>query len=181
MDNLNFGIAFGGFYESLHSGNVDSMIDNYFDEENYYSDDINYSLIYKEYSKCYVDFLNEYLKDDFDLDIKMVFTGLDSPKEYNFRTDEIIVSIAADNASAIIDLFSKDNECISFIDKASSSCSGFVSFYNGYDEVKKDSEIHLQYIFKYINSINEDDFFQYYDVNCIYELLYGIDFISKSA
>lgn len=179
MENLN--ICFGGFYESLHSGNVDSMIDSYFDEEFYYSDKIDYSLIFKEYSKKYIDFLNEYMKDNFDLDIKMVFTGLDSPREYNFKTDEIIVSIEDEAVNKIIALFSKNEECISFIDEESKSRDGFISFYDGYKEVIKDEEVHMRYIFKYIDSIIEDEFMQYYDFNCIYELLNGINFINEDV
>ena len=155
--------------------------DSYFDEDYYYSDKINYSVLQKEYSKRYIDFLNEFLKDNYALNVSLVFTGLYSPREYNFTTDEIEVNISDADAALIIDLFSKDEDCISFIDDASSSCPGFASFYEGYNEVKKDNEAHLRYIFKYIDSINDDEFEQYYDFNCMYELIYNVDFLSDAA
>jgi len=178
---MEVSIFFGGFYESEHMGRVDSMIDSYYDEENYYSDDIDYSLIYREYSKRYVSFLNEYLKDETGSEINLSFVSLDSPREYNFRTDEIIANISEDAADSIIKFYSENDECKEFIQEASSTKPGFVSFYDGYNEVIKDKKIHLQYIFKYINEVNDDEFEQYYDFNCMYEMLGNINFTRHIA
>ena len=177
-------LEFNGFYESLHSDLIDSMLDNYFfndegESQNYDNLEIDYRLLRVEYSKEWVKSFQEFLNDSFDLDIELDFVGLESPKYYNFSTDKIEVSLNKEGFGCLV--AAVDDNIIAYINEVSKSRSGFISFYNGFDEVKKENEIFLQYIFKYfIEFFEGEEFLKYYDSNRIEELIHNVDFIKDN-
>ena len=52
-----------------------------------------------------------------------------------------------------------DKEFIDYVNEASKSYDGFMSFYNGFNEVIKEDEILLQYMFNYILKEYNDDIY----------------------
>ena len=67
-------IEFGGFYESIHSNHIDMMTNNYFDDTPLQDDENNFeyfdwSAIHKSYIKSYCYKLEEYIKDNYEIDI----------------------------------------------------------------------------------------------------------------
>ena len=187
---IKFNLEFGGFYCSTHDGLINNMIESYFDndkiDENevFLSElddkyDINYKLIQIEYSKKYLEDLEEFISDFYNIDIELKFDSLNSPRFYNFETDKIECNIHSKDAYKLMNHFN-DEDCIEWIDEVSSSRDGFTSFYEGYEEVKKDNSILLQYIFKYIHEeFTDDEYLKYYDVNNRYELLHSLDFYTE--
>ena len=138
-EKIQFNLNFGGFYCSEHSEIIDSQIEAFeLDWET-----VNFKQVHREYASDWLDLLS----NEIDLDLK--FIDLDSPKYYNFRTDEITTEITEANFEALKDEYLTD-ECINYINKESASRDGFASFYNGFKAVSKEPGILAAYIFSYI-------------------------------
>ena len=91
------------------------------------------------------------------LELNLKFIKIDSPKFYNFRTDKIEAEINENDFNKLKDTYLIDKETqwwnkefIDYVNENSKSCSGFISFYNGFNEVIKEDEVLLQYMFNYI-------------------------------
>ena len=183
-----FNLNFGGFYNSEHDQLIDGMLESYFCDENGQPqdlpDNINYQNIFVEYSKQYLIALNTCLLDETGNDCLFHFERLDSPREYNFKTDSIYCAISNQNFKTLKKLFLADSQCIKYINDTSRSRDGFISFYNGIANVESEDDIFLEYVFNYFISMNRDQIFDclYQGMN-ILELLYYIDFldIKRSA
>lgn len=157
LNKTRFLIDFGGFYHSIHSDILDIQID-YFEID---EDKVNYKETCNSYCNEFIDSLNDMLE------LNLKFIKIDSPKFYNFRTDKIEAEINENDFNKLKDIYLSSQEFIDYIDMNSKSRSGFISFYNGFDEVIKEDEVLLQYMFNYIlkeyadeidNYISEMDF-----------------------
>ena len=95
-------IKFGGFYESIHMYHIEKEIscsvgvDDYIDKYNESPDYIDFKPVLNEYGLKWVEDFKEALEKEeiYPLVLNMKFLGVSSPREYNYRTDEIIVSIS---------------------------------------------------------------------------------------
>tara|TARA_R110000751_G_scaffold90538_1_gene177579 strand:- start:242 stop:748 length:507 start_codon:yes stop_codon:yes gene_type:complete len=145
-----FSLNFGGFYHSEHSETIENNIELY----GYDWEDVDYKKTYVNYCKAFLNRLGE------ELQIDLNFISLDSPREYNFTTDKIFCSISENDFKALLNTYDT-KELFNYIEEHSKSRSGFTSFYSGYEAVKKESDIFLQYLFNYI-LIDED--FNIYDL-----------------
>lgn len=135
-----FRLNFGGFYESIHSDRIDIQIELF---------DINWEAV--DYKKTFINYSISYLNEISNyLDIDLHFVELDSPRFYNYRTDTIIAKINNKDFKKLKSIYLIDDDFVSFVNEESKSKSGFISFYNGIEEVKKESSILLEYIFNYI-------------------------------
>lgn len=143
----NFEIHFEGFYNSEHSDNIDMKIEDF--ELNF--DNINWKKTHINYSKEYVEALNEML----DLDLK--FVSLNSPSYYNYETDKIEVSINRENILKLKKEYNYKKEFVDYVNEQTKSYDGFISFYKDFEAVKNDSEMNLVYIFQYILCEYADD------------------------
>lgn len=180
-----FNLHFGGFYCSIHESIIDSMLESYFmddDDEipDYDSEsDINYQIIFLNYSKVYLSALETVLNDEFDIDIKLHFKGLTSPREYNYSTDTILTSVSNKSFDSLFNHFSKDNSFIEYVNEYSRSRSGFISFFEGIENVLETDYIFLEYLSKYLISEYEQEIYTELDMQNIHELLYSLDFYTK--
>jgi hypothetical protein len=105
--------------------------------------------------------------------LNLEFVGIDSPKYYNYRTDKIIAKINDEDIERLM-VFVDYVEFYEYANPRLTSCSGFISFYNGLDDLIErskndddDKAILLGMICDYlieVNEVNED----------IYELEYDI-------
>lgn len=138
-ENIQFNLNFGGFYCSEHSEMIEAQIEAFeLDGET-----VNFKEVFNEYASDWL----ELLSNEIDLDLK--FINLDSPKYYNFRTDEIVTEISKATFEAL-KAEHLTTECIEYINKESASRSGFASFYDGFEAVSKEPSILAAYIFSYI-------------------------------
>ena len=140
-ENIQFNLNFGGFYHSEHSDQIDWQIEAF--ELDY--DKIDFKQVHSEYANDWLNLLSN------ELELDLIYKGLDSPRFYNFRTDEIITEITQANFKALKDEY-LTAECIEYINKESASRDGFNSFYSGIDAVSKEPSILASYIFNYILS-----------------------------
>lgn len=140
LNKTRFLIDFGGFYHSIHSDEIDSRIENFEINE----DNVNYKETCNSYCIEFIDSLNDMLE------LNLKFIQIDSPKFYNFSTDKIEAEINENDFNKLKDTYLNSNEFIDYVNENSKSYDGFISFYNGFNEVIKEDEILLQYMFNYI-------------------------------
>ena len=79
-------------------------------------------------ARKYVDYLNDYIKDKFDLDLDLKFESMQSPREYNFTTDRIFCEISDENLRKLR-TFVPEDELRLAIKTRFTSRSGFISGY----------------------------------------------------
>lgn len=131
MTTLKTIIPFSGFYESIHSSELDDRLEQEFssDYDNVFSsllekayDNIDWGAVHNEYAKEYT----EAFADEFDIKVK--FETLISPKYYNFETDRIFAYIELSEVKRLFELVPK--EVLERRIKANfTSRSGFISHY----------------------------------------------------
>ena len=154
-------IEFGGFY-----GYHDDYIQDRCDMLSIDTDDVNWHRTFVHYSVAWVHRFTDMTG------IELFFIGSDSPRYYNYRTDNIMAKVLPDVAQHLITYI--NDEFKKWANPQLTSCSGFHSFYNGIDDLieraKKDDDdmaILLGMICNYlieVMGVNED----------IYELEYDI-------
>jgi hypothetical protein len=125
-------LPFSGFYKSRHSEAIDYAEEYMFtfdDGEIHASlhelfyDNMDYGDVYGAYSKEYVGQISHLTN------IRIVFEELVSPKEYNFTTDRIFVTIARKSLAKIIQLV-KGERLNNKAREMFTSRSGFISYYS---------------------------------------------------
>jgi len=147
-------INFGGFYESIHDGNIDHMVEAY----EYDFDHVDYKKTFQSYIDEYCSKLSSYINDEYQVDIDFKNIKLYSPQYYNYSTDVIDCKIHTNQVNSLNEILKKDNEFLSFLKDRTTSCSGFVSFYT-YDDAlnNKDNKL-IIYVLEYIcNKFNEKE------------------------
>lgn len=127
---------FDGFADSIHGLTIQNMeeilfLDNEGEDqtpENFW-EHIHYPTVFQAYAKDYVSCLKHDLKHSgLPLD-SMTFDRLKSPREYNFRTDEIYTNLSEEDIKKLWVVV--DRETLARVVKDRfSSYSGFVSFYS---------------------------------------------------
>lgn len=127
-------IPFSGFYESIHSSNIDYYLDNdlftdyatgctnndKLSNRAYYA--IDFNAVYLEYAKEY----SQAFADKFN--ITMQFESMTSPREYNFATDRIFCEISPSEIMRIYNATCKDT-LARLARETFTSRDGFISFY----------------------------------------------------
>ena len=151
--DIRFYIPFEGFYNSVYDNEIEYIVNNEIEEGYIENDDnIDYNIIHNEMSEHIFDTIEELFNDEFHLFTENGFfryDGLSSPKYYNYSTDKIKATCTPGIYLTIFNHFESNEDVINYIDESSKSRSGFVSFYNGYNEVIKDPAIYLQYLFQW--------------------------------
>lgn len=154
-------IEFGGFY-GYHEEYINDRLHDFEIDD----DSVDWNATFNEYAKNWLWRFND--RSNLDLE----FIGVDSPKYYNYRTDRIIAKLNYDNINELM-LFIVDDEFKEWANPQLKSYDGFISFYNGVDDLIEraknddDKAILLGMICNYLielNEVNED----------IYELEYDI-------
>ena len=128
-------LPFSGFYNSIHSSNIEyeldsdvftdhasGMINNDRLSELAY-DAIDWNELHLDYVREYVDNFN----NKFDLNLK--FESMTSPKEYNFSTDRIFCEINKKELKQLVKQTSKEN-LAKMAKSMFTSRDGFISFYD---------------------------------------------------
>lgn len=151
LNKTRFLIDFGGFYYSIHSDILDIQID-YFEID---KDNVNYKETCNSYCNEFINSLNDMLE------LNLKFVKIDSPKFYNFTTDKIEAEINENDFNKLKDTYLNSNKFMDYVNENSKSYDGFISFYNGFNEVVKEDEILLQYMFDYILKEYADEIVNY--------------------
>lgn len=155
-------IEFGGFY-GYHDEYIDWIIDDYGID----FDNVDIKATSKDYAENWLHRFNMFCH------LSLEFVGIDSPKYYNYRTDRIIAKINDKDIECLM-------ECVDYVEFCEyanprlTSYDGFISFYNGLDDLVErskndddDKAILLGMVCDYLIEVNEVNEY-------IYELEYDI-------
>jgi hypothetical protein len=135
-------IPFEGFYESKHSGELDSVEERFINyeieerRENLEPEELgdliyrsaNYSIAFDHIARAYVTYFNDYIKEEYEIDLELKFESMQSPREYNFETDRIFCHISQEKAQLLFDNTSTPALRQAIHDRFTSR-SGFISSY----------------------------------------------------
>ena len=116
-------IEFGGFY-GFHEGYIEDRIEMFeIDYEN-----VNWSATFKSYAQ---EWLHHFNMMTF---LGLEYIGIDSPNYYNFRTDRIIAKVNDEDINNLMTSID-DDDFLMWANPQLQSRSGFISFYNGIDDL----------------------------------------------
>ena len=152
-----------GIYEAWHDGRYEMASDNY---ENIDIDTVKARNIF---AQSVIDFLNSEFKTN------LKYDGLYMPKYYNYEDDKINFSYNDNDFDLLLNAI-KDYELSSELEcriqKYATSCEGYIAFYNEH-ELKADKDLYIGVILEILfnSEYIQNEYWQYYDYNCIYEKL----------
>lgn len=145
METRSIQLPFCGFYESEASRLIDREIEDAFDyseggglshvpNETWYKTPyaIDYKAIQLALVKAYVDAFADQYKDETGIDLTPHFEEMTSPREYNFETDRVFVSVPVSVVNALFTESEKDNH-VKLAEEIKDNCTsydGFISFYS---------------------------------------------------
>ena len=134
-------LPFSGFYNSKWSDELDSVENNFIENEAENDDSLDESEISSIVDKCrqygtqmqyvaqeYVGYFNEKFKEEFGIDLGLRFESLKSPREYNFTSDVIYAYIDEEVVRRLLDDL-EESKLADMIRERFTSRSGFISFY----------------------------------------------------
>lgn len=134
-------IPFEGFYESKHSQELDSIEERYVEWEVERGSELsaaelhdaiyrsaNYSLAFNHIARAYVEYFNDYIKEEYEIDLELKFESMTSPREYNFETERVFCEISLEKAQLLFDSTSTPALRMAIHDRFTSR-SGFISSY----------------------------------------------------
>jgi hypothetical protein len=166
-------IEFGGFYDSEHSNLVDNYIELLSNEDENLWERIDYKNTYLEYCKEYTLYLFKYIEEEYGitLDIPISNLKIESPREYNFYTDIIIIpNINSSNRKKLRALFSrllKNKNFKEYITYITIPHSGYIPHYS-YKEIVnyKNEEISYRSLLSFIcKQFNKEDLYEFDWIN----------------
>ena len=166
---MELNLRFGGFYYSVHSEIVDSLIERNFEEDSESTEEksIDYQKIYQEYCKLYVKYFFDYIEENegIKLTIKQNNIEMWSPREYNFATDVIVLKDISKSTvkklTTLFDRYSEDESFRELIKNKTTMRDGYIPFYNYEEIVNKETlgislEFILEFLAKEFNKEEED-------------------------
>lgn len=119
-------LEFGGFYETQHGANIEEWPLRCYTNDHGDIDpnapDVNYPLAMAAYGRDYVQWLNKRLA------VALVFDRIDSPREYNFETDRIIVDASLDDLAKVWEVlgaYGHMDDIMAYIQDKTTASSGY--------------------------------------------------------
>lgn len=132
--NQDIFINFGGFYNSIHETQIENLIENFENDNDNFNArfcEVDFFKTKINYSKHYLKSIEQFLFDN-KINVKIEFLRIESPREYNFKTDKIVVNILKKYQKLILDFVKNNykNELIELIKSQTTTRSGYHPFFN---------------------------------------------------
>jgi hypothetical protein len=176
---INTNIRFNGFYNSIHSDNIDDAIESYYTDDNglfdydSIADNIDYQTIHNDYIDMFTDEFKSWIKDNYDLDMDFKDLKLISPKYYNYSTDVINCNISEKDNALLMITFKRDKDFIDYLQYNTTSRDGFMSHYTFEEALSNKDDILSDYILNYlVNKFESDNLFMLDNYDFIYQSLH---------
>lgn len=126
-------IPFAGFYESKFSQELDYIESQYLEENPEYANDFwrfsNHCHAYEAIAPKYAGYFNDWLSDEVGFPVRLEFSDMSSPREYNFETDRIFCRIPDSSVERLFAQVDKD-ELRKVMRERHKSRDGFISHYD---------------------------------------------------
>ena len=151
-------INFGGFYESIHSGNIDSMIECQIEHADLKDlDSVDYRKTELSYVNDYCAKFSSYIFNEYKQNIDFKDLKIWSPSEYNFKTDKIDCTVNLNQANKLNQLFLKDNDFLEYLEARTQSYDGYHSYYTYKEALNDKNNILIMYLLEYLaDQFNEN-------------------------
>jgi len=164
---MKISIEFGGFYHSDHSAIIDNYIECLEDNDHpeYNFGNINWQETFQSYIESYCYNLESYILDEYNINIDFKDISLYSPREYNFRTDEIDCIVNEKQSLKLLKLVLKDTDFHKRLKEVTTSRSGYIPHYT-YEQLlnMKDNMI-INIMFSFIADQFNSDTCNLYDID----------------
>ena len=151
-NNIETSIKFGGFYESIHSSNIDHMVEAF----EYDFDHVDYKKTHQDYIENYSYNLSDYIYDQYKVIINFNNVKLYSPEYYNYSTDKIDCKIKSNQVYDLNEVIKKDKNFLEYLKNATTSYDGFMSFYTFNEALSNKNNILIMYVLEYISNKYND-------------------------
>jgi len=151
-NNIETSIKFGGFYESIHSSNIDHMVEAF----EYDFDHVDYKKTHQDYIENYSYNLSDYIYDQYKVIINFNNVKLYSPEYYNYSTDTIDCKIKSNQVYDLNEVIKKDKNFLEYLKNATTSYDGFISFYTFNEALSNKNNILIMYVLEYISNKYND-------------------------
>lgn len=153
-------IEFGGFY-GYHDDYIMDRLD-YYPYNNDYGELLIHNNLKIDWQKTFEDYAEGWLhRFNMFCHLNLEFVRIDSPKYYNYRTDRIVAKINDKDIERLME-FVDYVEFYKYANPRLTSYSGFISFYNGLDDLIErsgndddDRAILLGIVCDYLTKVNE--------------------------
>ena len=153
-NNIETSIKFGGFYESIHISNIDHMVEAY----EYDFDDVDYKKTFESYIDSYCSKLENFIFNEYKVNINFKDLKLYSPQYYNYSTDVIDCKIKFKEAYELNEVLKTNEDFLDFLKDRTTSYDGYMSFYTYDDALNNKDNILIMYVLEYIcNQLNDDE------------------------
>ena len=168
-------IAFGGFYESIHDYNIESVIETYYSDDygivpHSVYDSLDYKSIHDNYIKEYASLFQDWINKNYPLTISFCNISLWSPNQYNYETDEILCELQDNDSISLNNYFKSDNEFLAHLKERTKSYDGYTSFYDFDEAIDNKNDMLSTYILEFLASkFNNSDFMSDYDMASTYD------------
>jgi hypothetical protein len=179
-EHIKTTINFGGFYNSIHDGNIEWACESFYGDDNgvcdwdIILDRVDFKQLRGVYIDLYCDLFSDWLKENYNLAIKFKNISLSSPREYNFETDKILCDITHDENESLIKALQSNTKFLDWLKDKTRSRSGFISFYSYDDAMNDKNDMYSVYALEYLASEYEStDFDSDYDRASGYDVLYS--------
>ena len=132
-------INFGGFYGSIHDAQIESQFEACEDCIDSEAQDRDYTKTQVNYSKEYLKKIEQFLFNE-KIEVKLNFVRIESPREYNFETDKIVVNILKKHQKTLINFVKNNfsNELIELVKTQTTRRDGYRPFYT-FNEIYKEN------------------------------------------
>lgn len=153
-------IHFGGFYNSIHDAQIENQFELHEDGANTEAQDRDFTKTQINYSIEYLKKIEQFLFEN-KIETKFKFVRIESPSEYNFRTDVIVVNLLKKHQKSIINFVNNNfsNELIELVRTQTTRREGYRPFYTFNDIYKENiNDLLLEACLELIcNEINKDE------------------------
>ena len=151
MNKIETTINFGGFYHSIHDGNIESMIESSYDGGSYpeYNfENIDYKKTEQSYIENYCSKFTNYILNEYGFTINFK----------DLKTDKIDCFVSKTQSNKLTNHFKKNDDFLKFLKDRTHSYDGYWSFYT-FDEAlnNKDNKL-IMYLLEFLsNEFNEKE------------------------
>ena len=156
--NIETTINLGGFYESIHSGNIDFMVECEIENDFLKDfDNVDYKKTHLSYVNDYCSKFSNYIFNEYKHNIDFNNLKLWSPSEYNFETDKIDCTVNLNQANKLNNQFLKDNDFLEYLEARTQSYDGYYSYYTYKEALNNKNDILIMYLLEYLaDQFNEN-------------------------
>lgn len=133
-------INFGGFYNSIHEALIVNQFEAYEDNIDTGANERDYTPTKINYSKEYLKKIEQFLFNE-KIEVKLNFVRIESPRQYNFETDKIVVNLLKNQQKSIINFVNNKFavELIELIRQQTTARDGYRPFYT-FNEIYKENK-----------------------------------------